>query len=328
MAVMEKIPWVSSDFHPAPSQVFGASSQVVRASHKIADLFEHTQVFRGRELTRKERRIPCGLLPVDSLIQGGIVRGRISEIIAEPGAGKASLAAAFAANVTRHEAAAWIDTSNDFDSVSIAAAGVELARLLWVSTREARAKTDASRISRSARFSVVTASLKTAEWILAAGGFGLVIIDFGGNTFQLPRSAALRLARAAERSGAGVLLLAPRPICGTFSALSLAIRREHACFSRSWQGAPALFDGLQLEAFVTHNKLGRSGQSAKWKTVIDADRIPSGLAKPSSIRVFNEHPISASEDRAGLSPATKRRSQDDGLKPAPMGTAHAVACNQ
>jgi hypothetical protein len=48
-------------------------------------------VFRGRELTRLERRVRCGIAPVDKLIGGGIVRGRISEIIGHPGAGRTSL---------------------------------------------------------------------------------------------------------------------------------------------------------------------------------------------------------------------------------------------
>jgi len=267
---MGKIAWVDSNSHPPSLKAYAPSSPAVCTAHKVAELLEFTSVFRGHELTRKDRRIPSGLWPVDNLIEGGIVRGRISEIIAEPGAGKTSLAAAFVAHVTQREAAAWIDAADDFDPLSIAAAGVELARLLWVSshraTKGAQAGTPAS---NAARFPVVAASLKAAEWILAAGGFGLVILDFGGGAYQLPSSAALRLARAAEQSGAGVLVLAPRRICGTFAALSLTLRRQRVCFSRCWPGAPALFEGLLLEACVTRNKLGGSGQTAKWKTMIE-----------------------------------------------------------
>jgi hypothetical protein len=256
MAVAGKIAWADSyfnpaSFNPAPSTASAVSSPAVR-SDKVAELFEFTSVFHGRELTRKDHRIPSGLRPVDKLIEGGIVRGRISEIVAQPGAGKTSLAAAFAANVTRREAVAWIDAADDFDPASIAAAGVELTRLLWVSSRRANK----------------AASLKAAEWILAAGGFGLVILDFGASSPQLSQSAALRLARAAEQSGASVLVLAPHRMCGTFAALSLTLRRERASFSRFRPGAPVLFDGLQLEACVTRNKLGGSGQTAKWKTLI------------------------------------------------------------
>ena len=259
--------------HPV-SQIYPISSPTVQTSHKVAELLEFTSVFHGRELTRKDHRIPSGLSSVDSLIQGGITRGRISEIIAQPGSGKTSLAAAFAANVTRYEAAAWIDASDDFDPASIARAGVELTRLLWVSCHQAKGTQARTSAPHAARFALIT-SLKAAEWILAAGGFGLVVLDFGANSPQLPQSAALRLARAAERSVASVLVLAPRRVCGTFAALSLTLRRERACFSRFWPGAPVLFDGLLMEACVTRNKLGGSGQTVKWKTAIESGSASS-----------------------------------------------------
>jgi RecA DNA recombination protein len=302
MAVMGKIAWVDSNFRPAPLKALAPSSPAVRSAQTVAELFEFTSVFRGHELTRKERRIPSGLRSVDNLIEGGIVKGRISEIIAEPGAGKTSLAAAFAASVTRREAAAWIDASGDFDPVSIATAGVELTRLLWVSSQQPNLP------PRTAKFPVIAASLKAAEWILAADGFGLVILDFGGSAAQLPQSAALRLARAAERSGAGVLVLAPRRICGTFAVLSLTLQRKRACFSRVRPGAPTLFGGLLLEACVTRNKLGGSGQTAKWKTVIEGD-------------------VGFSAGQDSLERLSHFNAQHHGLKPIPTGVRLAAANN-
>ena len=160
-----------------------------------------------------------------------------------------------------------------------------MARLLWVSCRHpigqkfsrrfspvaARAQlgldSGAASDARSAKNATVAAGLKAAEWILAAGGFALVILDFGNFACQLPQSAALRLARTAERSGAPVLVLAPHRMCGTFAALSLSIRCERACFSRFWPGGPVLFDGLMVETRVVRNKLGGSGRVAVWKTV-------------------------------------------------------------
>jgi hypothetical protein len=45
------------------------------------ELPEFSGVFRGRELTRKDRRIASGVTPIDNLIGGGIVRGRVSKIL-------------------------------------------------------------------------------------------------------------------------------------------------------------------------------------------------------------------------------------------------------
>jgi hypothetical protein len=266
------------------SQPLAPESQV-----KVKDLLEITGVFRGRELTRKQRCIPCGITPVDHLIGGGIVRGRISEIIGNPGAGATSLAAAFAASATAGgEVAAWIDAGGGFDPTSIAAAGVDLARMLWVATP----------LKRDARRPAGMVVLKAAEWILGAGGFGLIVIDCGAmadfNARRGPfiQSAALRLAHGAERSGAAVIVLAPQRMCGTFAALSLMLRRHRACFSRIRGDAPTLFDGLTVEARVARNKLGGSGGVATWSTLADPtiarpDSAPSPHSSHPSVTAQN-----------------------------------------
>ena len=106
---------------------------------KTLDLPQFAGVFRGRELTLKDRRVASGLPSIDRLIGGGIVRGRISEILGNTGAGKTSLAMRFAAGVTRLEAAAWIETGDNLDPASLIAAGIEPARMLWVSCRDSPA---------------------------------------------------------------------------------------------------------------------------------------------------------------------------------------------
>ncbi len=105
----------------------------------------------------------------------------------------------------------------------------------------------------------------------------------------------MRLARAAERSGAAVIALAIRRICGTFAALSLVTHRVEASFSRLEAAAPVIFDGLRLEAAVARNKLGGSGQ----RVIVQALADPAGqLALP-----FTE----AANGRAAT--ATKPRSR-------------------
>src|SRR3984885_13884009 len=95
---------------------------------------EFTGVLRGREFTRKTRRLASTVAPIDQLIGGGIARGRISELTGR--AGKTSLAAAFAANAAdRGEVVAWLDLEGRFDPSSMTAAGVDLARILWASPR-------------------------------------------------------------------------------------------------------------------------------------------------------------------------------------------------
>jgi hypothetical protein len=244
---------------------------------------EFPRVFRGRELTPKSRRIASGVTSIDHLLGGGIVRGRISEILCPNGSGKTSLAMAFAARVTRIEAAAWIEANDSLDPESVIAAGIEPARMLWVSGNRSnlQARTagfrpdenpDAAVSPNRGRRHLAITLLKTAEWIMAAGGFGLLVIDFGNSIRFIPQSAALRLARAAERSGAAVLVIADNRMCGTFSALTLLLNRRRANFkcttrsSHATQSTHTTFDGQSIKARVMRNKLGGSGGIALWST--------------------------------------------------------------
>jgi len=230
-------------------------------------LLEFAGVFRGHELTRKDRRLSSGLAPLDDLIDGGIPRGRISEITGRAGSGKTSLAASFAKSAThRGEVAAWLDASGTFDPESMAAAGVELRRMLWASM------TTATRMPRDATSPLArrqSAIIKAAELVLEAGGFGLVVLDFGEAPRALTHASALRIARAAERSGAAVIALAPWRMCGTFAALSLATSRAETSFSQTAPGAPVTFDGLTVLAMLARNKMGGTGRRVRVRALID-----------------------------------------------------------
>ncbi len=252
--------------------------------------FEFSGVFRGHELTRKDCRLSSGLAPLDALIDGGIPRGRISEITGRAGSGKTSIAASFAAFATRRgEVAAWLDAASAFDPESMAAAGVELGRMLWAST------TTASPMARAtlpyARFAAAplarhqSAIVKAAQLVLEAGGFGLVVVDFGEAPRALAHASALRIARAAERSGAAVIAIAPWRMCGTFAALSIAASRADASFSRLAPGSPAMFDGLAVDAMVARNKLGGTGRRVRVRALVDPVPIPNPTGLHPQFRV-------------------------------------------
>ena len=236
---------------------------------------EFSGVFRGHELTRKDRRLSSGLAPLDALIGGGVPRGRISEITGRAGSGKTSIAASFASAAThRGEVAAWLDASGAFDPESMAAAGIELRRMLWASmtaTMRAAALATPARdgFAPSPLMRRQSAIVKAAELVLEAGGFGLVVIDFGETPRAIPQAVALRIARAAERSGAAVIALAPWRMCGTFAALSLSTSRAETSFSRLAPGAPVTFDGLAVTAMVARNKMGGTGHRVCVRALID-----------------------------------------------------------
>ncbi len=323
-------------------------------------------VFKGRELTRGDRRLGASLEPVNVLLEGGIPRGRISEVIGRRGCGKTSLAAAFISSATRRgEVTAVIDLANSFDPATMAEGGVELSRVLWVHPGEVKIKglldvegvLDAyhsplphplpgqgegiDRKKRAKNF------LRAADLVLEAGGFGLLVMDFGESAFTLTSSSALRLARMAERSGTAVLMLVTRPVCGTFAAVSLDLVATRTIFSRSpfglrrirtttgqasalkgirppqprslphltpsppvkstgegWgegacSSAPAdsnknppsfsdqeraLFEGIEIKASIRRNKVGRSGLSAQWRSLVNPADLTNYLPAPPSVR--------------------------------------------
>jgi hypothetical protein len=153
----------------------------------------------------------------------------------------------------------------------MAAAGVELRRMLWASMTMTT-MTTATRMPRGAASPLArrqSAIIKAAELVLEAGGFGLVVLDFGEAPRALTHASALRIARAAERSGAAVIALAPWRMCGTFAALSLATSRAETSFSRTAPGAPATFDGLTVVAMLARNKMGGTGRRARVRALID-----------------------------------------------------------
>ena len=233
---------------------------------QLEQLLELSGVFKGHELTRKEGLLTCGISQIDALI-GGIARGRISEITGPISSGKTTIAASFASATSRRgEVVGWVDFPGAFDPRSLETAGADLARILWLSFSK---KPASMRSAIHTREHERQTELKAAELLLEAGGFGLVVIDFGAIRYPLSQSASLRLARAAERSGAAVLALATNRVCGTFAALTLSMSKLRASFSRLGKDAPALFDGMRIEAAVERNKLGVFGDRAQLFAAID-----------------------------------------------------------
>ena len=88
-------------------------------------------------LTTRERaephRIASGVTELDELLQGGLPIGVITELAGPSGSGRTTMALACMAAVARAgNVCAWIDVADALDPESVAANGVDLARLLWV----------------------------------------------------------------------------------------------------------------------------------------------------------------------------------------------------
>src|SRR5207247_5315128 len=186
--------------------------------------------------------LPTGRAVRDEALGGGLPRGRIPELAGARSTGRTGLACAIAAAATRvGETIAWVDPADALEPEAAAAAGIALARLLWVRPRG------------------VSDACRAAEILLGAGGFGLVVLDLGlgrarscsargpgvrGRTAEAAHSARApgppespswpRLARAAERTRSTLLVVAPCREAGTFAALGLELGARRG----RWSGGP------------------------------------------------------------------------------------------
>ena len=106
--------------------------------------------------------LSTGVSEIDALT-GGLPRGAISEIFGPASSGRTSLMYSMLAYATRHEeTCALVDTNDVFAPTAATSAGVDFDRLLWVRC--------AGNLENA---------FKSADLLLHAGGFGLVILDLG-----------------------------------------------------------------------------------------------------------------------------------------------------
>src|SRR5437667_2336687 len=95
-------------------------------------------VLVGRGLEGFQHRVEVelqtsGIAELDAVLGGGFPRGSLVELCGPASSGRTSLAFSLLAQATeRQEACAFVDVSDSLDPSSLAAAGVELPRLLWI----------------------------------------------------------------------------------------------------------------------------------------------------------------------------------------------------
>src|SRR5438132_6307711 len=98
--------------------------------------FETGLVGRGLEGFQNRAAVELqssGVTELDAVLGGGFPRGSLVELCGPASSGRTSLAFSLLAQATeRQEACAFVDVSDSLDPSSLAAAGVELPRLLWI----------------------------------------------------------------------------------------------------------------------------------------------------------------------------------------------------
>lgn len=229
-------------------------------------------------------RIATGFAALDVVLDGGLPRGRLSELVGTGSAGLTSIVHRLLGRVIEQgQLAAWIDAPDAFDPASAIVAGMDLERLLWVRPPD------------------LATAFSAAEALLGMGGFPLVLLDAripahrprvpgregpgparGGaphDAYRARRGARMddarhvwmRLARASASSRSALVVLrraTRRPPArddaqdaqSGAAGFSAAVRIELEPLRVKWDrsgGAPTLLDGLVARVLVTRNRGGR-----------------------------------------------------------------------
>jgi RecA/RadA recombinase len=244
--------------HP-PSNAIHSATPTTSASTAVEKLLRDLgpQLHRA-PVAEAPTCLPTGITNLDQLLGGGFPLGRLSEIAGPASSGRTSLALALLAQATRAgESTAVVDASDAFDPASAHSAGALLDRVLWV-----RAAADSA--SRS------------AEQILKAHGFALVLLDLTNPGLRMPPATGPRLARAAASTGTALVIVTRARSMGTAAEIAIELAPVRARFT----GTPALLEGLEIRAALVRHRSApsprtttvhlRTPQAAAAKTTVSA----------------------------------------------------------
>ena len=196
---------------------------------------------------------PSGVASLDARLGGGFPRGQLSEIVGPRSSGRTSLLLQLAAAATaRGELVGLVDALDGLDVESAAAAGVDLARLLWIRGHVVSNPGLCGDLNQRA----LEQAIRAFTLVLQAGNFGLVVLDVAeapsAALRRLPFTTWLRLQRMVEGSQTACVLIGSQPMARSSAGLTLQLGTQELGI-RSGFGVrfgDSLFDGLNVHARI------------------------------------------------------------------------------
>ncbi|HUP59174.1 MAG TPA: hypothetical protein VNA69_02010 [Thermoanaerobaculia bacterium] len=217
------------------------------AGTAAAKITNGAELIRALEKARRDESIPTTLAPFDTLLGGGLPRGRMVELTGRRTVGRFSIVlSALAAATSMGEAAVLVDLGDHLDPQMAEAIGVDLRRLLWI------------------RPATLRQAVMSVEMITATG-FQLVVLDTGLHPLRgrrVPDASWVRLGRTAEAHGAAMLISTPYPLTGTASEAVIAAGRTRM----KWLGrgkSPRVLAGATLELRLEKHRHRKPGMQTK-----------------------------------------------------------------
>lgn len=196
--------------------------------------------------------LATGVEDLDQLI-AGFPRGAIAEVVGPESSGRATLLnQLLGAATSNDEICAYVDVSDSFDPGSAAAAGVALEQILWVRCNHK-----------------LEHALKSLDYLLHGGGFGVIAFDMGRQRgHKIPSSYWYRFRQPMEHTPTILVILAGESLAKSCTALRIELSRARP----HWEGAlnSRLFLGTQIEGHL--QKPFRNGKARIEGRVIEAMR--------------------------------------------------------
>ena len=211
-----------------------------------------------------------GITALDAPLGGGFPRGHLSELVGPRSSGRTSLTLrAMAAATSRGELVALIDALDMLDIASAAAAGVDLARVLWIRGHVVINPGFCRDVNQRA----LEQAIRAFALVLQAGHFGLVVFDAAEAPSdalrRLPFTTWLRLQRMVEGTPTACLLVGSDAMARSSAGLTLRVgSRPAGSRQDGMRFGSRLFDGLDLEARAVRAHRGAHDETGvPWRTV-------------------------------------------------------------
>lgn len=272
-----------------------AASPALRRLRAVLPQDFQRHVRSARELDRElrdareaesEAVLRTAVPALDRLLEGGLPRGQLVELVGSRTSGRFStVLATIAAATGIGEAAALIDLGDGLDPAAAEALGADLRRLLWLRPHNLKQ------------------TLAAAEMVLASG-FPLVVLDLGVPPVRGGRgveAAWLRIARAARAHNAALLVSTPYRVSGTAAGVVLKAERARV----SWQGedgALQLLGGASSSLELEKQRGRLPGQSEEMRLALG--EVPVAGKKtpplPSPASQERERPLARRTEFTGL----------------------------
>jgi hypothetical protein len=234
----------------------------IRSARDLDREFRETREVREAS---HEAALPTAVPALDRLLDGGLPRGQLVELVGSRTSGRFStVLTALAGATSVGEVAALVDLGDGLDPAAAAGLGVDLQRLLWL--RPVNLKQ----------------ALAAAEMVLASG-FPLVVLDLGSPPVRGGRgleAAWLRIARAARGHGAALLVSSPYRVSGTAAGVVLKAERARA----AWEGEASsvrLLSGAASRLQIEKHRGRLPGQAEELKLTVALTPRPPLPVRPS-----------------------------------------------